>query len=117
LSFFGMSNLLFLFPLRSLLSTLRSHRSVVPREPTIVPYLIHEVADFKEWEKGYYDESGGDRLIGHSKAHQFRFYVNPQGVPLMQYKVYCTDPSWVPEGGIALWNVDPITKKTMFPTG
>ena len=86
-------------------------------EPTIVPSLIHEVADFKEWVKGYYNEFGQDRLIGHSKAHQFRFYVDPQGVPLMQYKVYCTDPNWVPDGGIALWNVDPITKKTMFPTG
>jgi hypothetical protein len=87
------------------------------RDPTIVPSLIHEVADFKEWVKGYYDEVGQDRLIGHSKAHQFRFYVDPQGVPLMQYKVFCTDPSWSPEGGIALWNVDPVTKKTMFPPG
>ena len=86
-------------------------------DPTIVPYLIHEVVDFKEWVKGYYHEFGQDRLIGHSKAHQFRFYVDPQGVPLMQYKVFCTDPSWSPEGGIALWNVDPITKKTMFPPG
>ena len=85
------------------------------RDLTIVPSLIHEVADFKEWVKGYYHEFGQDRLIGYSKAHQFSFYVDPEGVPLMQYKVFCTDPSWVPKGGIALWNVDPVTKKTMFP--
>jgi hypothetical protein len=86
-------------------------------DPTIVPSLIHEVVDFKEWVKGYYDEVGQDRLIGHSKAHQFRFYLDPKGVPLMQYKVFCTYPSWSPEGGIALLNVDPVTKKTMFLPG
>ena len=86
-------------------------------DPTIVPSLIHEVADFKEWVKGYYHEFGQDRLVGHSKAHQFRFYVDNQGVPLMQYKVFCTDPSWAPQGGIALWKMDPITKTTMFPPG
>ena len=42
-------------------------------EPTIVPSLIYEVADFKEWVKGYYNEFGQDRFIGHSKANQFRF--------------------------------------------
>ena len=84
-------------------------------DPTIVPSLIHKVAEFKKWVKGYYHEFGQDRLIGHFKAHQFHFYVDPQGVSLMQYKVLCTDPSWAPEGGIVLWNVDPVTKKTMFP--
>ena len=86
------------------------------RDPTFVPSLIHKVVDFKKWVKGYYNEFDQDQLIGHSKAHQFRFYIDSQGVPLMQYKVYRTDPSWVPEGGIALWNVDPITKNTMVPT-
>ena len=67
--------------------------------------------------KGHYNEFGQDQLIGHSKVHQFRFYVDPQELPLMQYKVFCTNSSWALEGGIALWNVDFITKKTMFPTG
>ena len=34
---------------------------MVVGDPTIVPSLIHEVADhFKEWVKGYYNEFGQD---------------------------------------------------------
>ena len=85
-------------------------------DPIIVPPLILEVIDFKEWMKVYYREFVQDRLIGHFKAHQLRCYVDPQGVPLMKYKMLSKYPSWAPEVGIVLWNVDPITKKTMFPT-
>ena len=43
--------------------------------------------------KGFYNELGQDRLIGHTKVHQFNFYVDPQKVSLMQYKIFCTVPS------------------------
>ena len=73
-------------------------------KPTI-PHLIEEVPDFKAFLESLLLD-GDDRLVGHTKAQQFKFYMNVAGVPIMKYKIYCTDNDWLPEEGIKLWKED-----------
>ena len=40
----------------------------------LIPHLIEEVHDFKTFIKPFIHK-GGDRLVGHTKAQQFRFYM------------------------------------------
>ena len=62
--------------------------------PTI-HHLIEEVPDFKKFiEDGIAD--GENALFGHTKAHQFKFYVDASGCPVMKYKLFCTDDEWLP---------------------
>jgi hypothetical protein len=73
----------------------------------VVPHLIQEVPGFK----GFIDPcicKKGEALEGHTTAQAFKFYRNPNGWPLMQYKRYCTDAEWLPKegGGIRLWRED-----------
>ena len=51
---------------------------------------------------------GDKALEGHTKAQQFKFYVNSTGCPVMKYKILCTNPNWLPKegGGIKLWQED-----------
>jgi hypothetical protein len=72
-------------------------------EDLIIPDLIEEVPDFKEFVKPYISD---DTLIGHTKGRQFLFYRRENGNPLMQYKLQCIDEKWLPEEGIQLWKVD-----------
>ena len=48
---------------------------------------------------------GRDALTRHTNAQQFKFYRNENGLPLMQYKILCTNNKWLPKegGGIRLW--------------
>jgi hypothetical protein len=83
----------------------------------VVPHLIQEVPDFK----GFIDPcicKKGEALEGHTTAQAFKFYRNPNGWPLMQYKRYCTDAEWLPKegGGIRLWRED-NEGKPILPTG
>jgi hypothetical protein len=55
----------------------------------VIPHMIEEVSDFKAFIEPYI-RSGAHRLIGHTKAQQFRFYMRDDGVPAMQYKLLCT---------------------------
>ena len=65
--------------------------------PTI-PHLIEEVPDFKKFiEDGIAD--GENALLGHTKAQQFKFYVDASRCPVMKYKLLCTDDEWLPEDG------------------
>ena len=48
---------------------------------------------------------GKERLIGHSKPLQFRFYMQ-DSVPLMQYKMHPKATEWIPEEGIQIWKHD-----------
>ena len=50
--------------------------------PTI-PHLIEEVPDFKSFIEGSICD-GEDALVGHTKAQQFKFYLNVAGVPIMK---------------------------------
>ena len=55
---------------------------------TIV-YLIEEVSNFKKFiEDG--TAMGENALLGHTKAHQFKFYVNVTKCLVMKYKL-CAD--------------------------
>ena len=57
--------------------------------PTI-PHLIEEVPNFKKFiENGI--AIGENFLLGHTKAQQFKFYVNAMGCPVMKYKLLCTN--------------------------
>ena len=78
------------------------------------PFLIKKVPNFKDFVKGYLHE-GGDKLVGHSKPLQFRFYMS-EGVPLMQYKIHPTKSDWSPDEGIELWKRGE-NGETLLPTG
>ena len=70
----------------------------------VIPHLIEEVLDFKEFVHRYLG-TGGDFLEGHSTSQQFKFYVDSNGWPLMEHKNLCMDIKWQPEDGkgICLW--------------
>jgi hypothetical protein len=84
--------------------------------PTI-PHLIEEVPDFKAFIEGSLLD-GDESLVGHTKAQQFKFYLNSTGVPIMKYKHYITDSDWLPkEGdGIKLWRED-SEGESLWPRG
>lgn len=71
----------------------------------VIPHLIEEVPDFKKFVEGYLG-TGGDFLEGHSTSQQFKFHMDSNGWPLMEYKHLCTDLDWLPEhgNGIRLWS-------------
>jgi hypothetical protein len=74
--------------------------------PTI-PHLIEEVPDFKGFIAGCIAQ-GDEALEGHTKAQQFKFYVDSTGCPMMKYRILCTDLDWLLKegGGIKLWRED-----------
>ena len=79
----------------------------------IIPHTIEEVPDFKAFIK-LYIQSGAHRLIKHTKAQQFRFYMRSDGVPAMQYNLLCTTQDWSPPECLFMWRVD-ADGKTMLP--
>jgi hypothetical protein len=57
--------------------------------------------------------------MGHTKAHQFKFYVDSTGCPVVKYKIYCHDQDWLPKGegnGIKLWKED-SEGRSLWPRG
>jgi len=83
--------------------------------PTI-PHLIEEVPDFKAFIEGSLLD-GDETLVGHTKAQQFKFYLNSACVLIMKYKKYCTNSDWLPkEGGIKLWQED-LEGRSLWPHG
>ena len=74
--------------------------------PTI-PHLIEEVPDFKAFIAGSFVE-GNDVLVGHTKPHQLKFYLDSTGCPVMKYKLLCSNVKWLEEDrrGIKLWKED-----------
>ena len=87
----------------------------VEAAPTI-PCLIEEVPDFKKFiEDDIVD--GKSALLGHTKAQQFKFYVDASGCPVMKYKLLCTDDEWLlQDGGIRLWKED-SKGRVLWPQG
>ena len=83
--------------------------------PTI-PHLIEEVPNFKKFiENGIAD--GENTLFGHTKAQQFKFYVDAMDCPVMKYKLLCTDDDWLlRDGGIKLWKED-SQGQALWPRG
>jgi hypothetical protein len=81
----------------------------------VIPHLIEEVPDFKAFIVGYICDDD-DKLMGHSKGRQFKFYMKEDGYPLMQYKLKHTDQEWKPINGKKLWK-DDEHGRPMFPKG
>ena len=57
--------------------------------------------------------------MSHTKVHQFKFYVDLAGTPIMKYKIYCHDEEWLPKGegnGIKLWKED-SKGRSLWPQG
>jgi hypothetical protein len=84
--------------------------------PTI-PHLIEEVPDFKGLIARCIAQ-GDEALEGHTKAQQFKFYVDSNGCLVMKYRILCTDPDWLPKegGGIKLWQEDE-EGRALWPRG
>ena len=36
--------------------------------------------------------------MGHTKVHQFKFYVDSSGTLVLKYKICCHDEEWLPKG-------------------
>ena len=83
----------------------------------VIPHLIEEVLDFKEFVHRYLG-TGGDFLEGHSTSQQFKFYLDSSGWPLMEHKNLCTDVKWQPEhgNGIRLWS-ETVDGRPKVPRG
>ena len=70
-----------------------------------IPHIIKKIPNFKAFIKPYMLR-GGDRLVGHTKTQQFRFYMRDDGVTAMQFKLLCTTPNWDSYEGILMWRQD-----------
>lgn len=84
-------------------------------EDAMIPHLVEEVPNFKAFIKPYI-AIGAKRLVGHAKGRQFKFFVDDNGWPIMQYKLNCTVKNWLPEAGIKLWKPD-ADGRPMLPEG
>lgn len=82
-----------------------------------IPHLVEEVPDFKGFIEGFIRD-GGEALSGHTKAQQFKFFLDSTGCPVMKYKVSCTDEDWLPNDttGIKLWRED-SEGRCLWPRG
>ena len=68
--------------------------------------MIQEVVDFKAFMKDYHhDEASALKCI--IDMHLFRFYVDDQGWPVMEYKKSSIDADWLPKvNPIRMWKED-----------
>ena len=85
--------------------------------PTI-PHLIQEVMDFKKLIADWILD-GEESLMGDTKVHQLKFYVDSIGTLVLKYKIYCHDEEWLPKGegnGIKLWKED-LERRSLWPCG
>lgn len=73
----------------------------------VIPHLVEEVPDFKGFIEGSIRD-GNEALVGHTKAQQFKFFLDSTGCPVMKYKLSCTDVGWLPRDctGVKLWRED-----------
>lgn len=84
-------------------------------EDATIPHLVEEVPNFKDFIKPFI-ATGAKRLVGHAKGRQFKFFVDDNGWPIMQYKLNCTRKTWKPALGIKLWKED-AEGRPMLPEG
>ena len=68
----------------------------------VIPHMIEELLDWKTYISEHI-LSGKDKLIGHTKAQQFKFYVRDNDWHVMQYKMLSTHEEWLPKDGILMW--------------
>ena len=84
-------------------------------EAPFIPHLIEEVPDFKAYVRPYIGMNK-KKLVGHSNGRQYKFFVDDNGWPIMQYKRACTDTQWLPKEGLKLWKED-AEHNPMLPQG
>ena len=85
--------------------------------PTIL-HLIEEVANFKGFIEGKFND-GNDILVGlYTKPQQVKFYLDSTGCLVMKYKILCTDADWLGENGRAIkfWKED-AEGRSLWPRG
>ena len=70
-------------------------------EAPFIPNLIKEVPDFKAYVRPYIGMNK-KQLVGHSNGRQYKFFVDDNGWPIMQYKQACTDTQWLLKEGLKL---------------
>ena len=75
-----------------------------------VPYLIQEVADYKDYIKEFVKP-----IKGQSVPMAFRFFMK-NNVPVFQTKEHINS-SWSPHEGVCIWKEDTISKQLQFPSG
>jgi hypothetical protein len=56
------------------------------------------------------------QLVGHSQGRQYKFFMDDNGWPIMQYKMACTDIPWLPKDGVKLWKED-ADHRPVLPLG
>jgi hypothetical protein len=81
----------------------------------VIPYMIEELPDWRAFVSEHI-HNGNDKLIGHTKAQQFKFYVRDDGWHVMQYKVLSTYEEWLPKDGILMWKSN-IKGDPCLPSG
>ena len=69
--------------------------------------------------KGFIQDSireGDEAIVGHTKAQQFKFYVDSTRSHVMKYKRFCTDMYLLPKEGseMQLWQED-SEGRTLWP--
>jgi hypothetical protein len=63
---------------------------VLSQDRPFILQLIQEILDFKSWVNGYLND-GSNILVGHTKMHLFRFFVDDISWPMMQYEIFPTN--------------------------
>jgi hypothetical protein len=81
----------------------------------VIPHMIEELPDWRTFVSEHIP-SGKEKLIGHTKAQQFKFYVRDDGWPVMQYKVLSTHGEWLPKDGVKMWKSN-IKGEPCIPSG
>jgi hypothetical protein len=81
----------------------------------VIPHMMEELPDWRSFVSEHIP-SGKEKLIGHTKAQQFKFYVRDDGWPVMQYKVLSTHEEWLPKNGILMWKSN-IKGEPCLPSG
>ena len=102
------------FPIISLFMKSFMKNKIVPT----ISHLIQEVLDFKKFIADWILD-GEESMMGHTKVHQFKFYVDSTGTPVLKYKIYCHDEEWLPKGegnSIKLWKED-LKGRSLWPHG
>lgn len=74
--------------------------------PTISD-LVKEVQDYKDIIKGS-SIIGNEALLGNTKAHKFKLYLDSNGCPIMKCKILCKDVDQLSKNGAGykLWRED-----------
>jgi hypothetical protein len=96
----------------TVLLLMKSFMLVDPKSHKIIPSLIEEVPDFKDFINPFIAR-GRDKFIGHTRGQQFKFSMQ-DGEPIMQYKILCTDSLWKPDTSIKLWRIDANGKQMLL---